>query len=150
MTAARRPAFLNPTVSKVTAAGNVRRAALSPDGKIVAYVIDEAGKQGLWVRQVAVSNSVRLVPPSDTYYRAITFSRDGTYLYYTVAAKEGAGFELRSTALPALRAFRDRLTPRVAAPLLPRRPFRRPAPATAPGRRRCRSSAAAARARGGR
>jgi Tol biopolymer transport system component len=72
----------------------VRRAALSPDGKIVAYVIDEAGKQGLWVRQVAVSNSFRLVPPSDAYYRAITFSRDGTYIYYTVAAKEGAGFDL--------------------------------------------------------
>ncbi|HEX8149658.1 MAG TPA: protein kinase [Pyrinomonadaceae bacterium] len=89
-----RPAFQNAAVSKITSAGNVRRAALSPDGKIVAYVIDEAGKQGLWVRQVAVSNSVRLVPPADAYYRAITFSRDGTYIYYTVAAKEGAGFDL--------------------------------------------------------
>ncbi|MET0647123.1 MAG: protein kinase [Pyrinomonadaceae bacterium] len=89
-----RPAFQNAASAKITAAGNVRRAALSPDGKIVAYVIDEAGKQGLWVRQVAVSNSVRLVPPSDTYYRAITFSRDGTYIYYTVASKEGPGFDL--------------------------------------------------------
>jgi len=98
--AGERPAFQNAAVSKVTAAGNVRRAALSPDGKIVAYVIDEAGKQGLWVRQVAVSNSVRLVPPADAYYRAITFSRDGTYIYYTVAAKEGAGFDLYQ--VPAL------------------------------------------------
>ncbi|HEX8189569.1 MAG TPA: protein kinase, partial [Pyrinomonadaceae bacterium] len=89
-----RPAFQHAAVSKITSAGNVRRAALSPDGKIVAYVIDEAGKQGLWVRQVAVSNSFRLVPPSDAYYRALTFSRDGTYIYYTVAAKEGAGFDL--------------------------------------------------------
>ena len=89
-----RPAFQNAASAKITAAGNVRRAALSPDGKIVAYVIDEAGKQGLWVRQVAVSNSVRLVPPSDTYYRAITFSREGTYIYYTVASKEGPGFDL--------------------------------------------------------
>ncbi|MFL6337315.1 MAG: protein kinase domain-containing protein [Pyrinomonadaceae bacterium] len=89
-----RPAFQQAAASKITSAGNVRRAALSPDGKIVAYVIDEAGKQGLWVRQVAVSNSVRLVPPSDAYYRAITFSRDGTYIYYTLAAKEGSGFDL--------------------------------------------------------
>jgi serine/threonine protein kinase/Tol biopolymer transport system component/tetratricopeptide (TPR) repeat protein len=95
-----RPAFQNATVSKVTAAGNVRRAALSPDGKLVAYVIDEAGKQGLWVRQVAVSNSFRLAPPSEAYYRAITFSRDGTYVYYTLASKEGAGFELYQ--VPAL------------------------------------------------
>ncbi len=95
-----RPAFQNASVSKVTAAGNVRRAALSPDGKLVAYVIDEAGKQGLWVRQVAVSNSFRLVPPSDVYYRAIAFSRDGTYIYYTVASKEGGGFDLYQ--VPAL------------------------------------------------
>jgi len=95
-----RPAFQHAAASKITAAGNVRRAALSPDGKIVAYVSDEAGKQGLWVRQVAVSNSVRLVPPADAYYRAVTFSRDGTYIYYTVAAKEGAGFDLYQ--VPAL------------------------------------------------
>ncbi|HEY0172396.1 MAG TPA: protein kinase [Pyrinomonadaceae bacterium] len=96
---ARRPAvaadaFQKAAAVKVTTSGNVRRASLSPDGKIVAYVIDEAGKQGLWVRQVAVSNSVRLVPPSDAYYRSLTFSRDGTYIYYTVAAKEGGGFDL--------------------------------------------------------
>jgi eukaryotic-like serine/threonine-protein kinase len=95
-----RPAFQQVAPPKITSAGNVRRAALSPDGKIVAYVIDEAGKQGLWVRQVAVSNSVRLVPPSDAYYRAITFSHDGTYIYYTVAAKEGTGFDLYQ--VPAL------------------------------------------------
>ena len=87
-------AFQKASAVKLTSSGNVRRAALSPDGKIVAYVIDEAGKQGLWVRQVAVSNSVRLVPPSDAYFRSLTFSRDGTYIYYTVAAKGGAGFDL--------------------------------------------------------
>ncbi|MET0626423.1 MAG: protein kinase [Pyrinomonadaceae bacterium] len=96
---ARRPgvaadAFQKAAAVKVTTSGNVRRAALSPDGKIVAYVINEAGKQGLWVRQVAVSNSVRLVPPSEAYYRSLTFSRDGTYIYYTVAAKDGGGFDL--------------------------------------------------------
>jgi len=87
-------AFQKASAAKITTSGNVRRAALSPDGKIVAYVIDEAGKQGLWVRQVAISNSFRLVPPSDAYYRSLTFSRDGTYVYYTVAAKGGNGFDL--------------------------------------------------------
>ena len=87
-------AFQKASAVKLTSSGNVRRAALSPDGKIVAYVIDEAGKQGLWVRQVAVSNSVRLVPPSEAYYRSLTFSKDGTYIYYAVASKEGPGFDL--------------------------------------------------------
>jgi serine/threonine protein kinase/Tol biopolymer transport system component/tetratricopeptide (TPR) repeat protein len=87
-------AFQKASAVKITTSGNVRRAALSPDGKIVAYVIDEAGKQGLWVRQVAISNSVRLVPPAEVSYRGLSFSRDGTYVYYTVAAKDGPGFDL--------------------------------------------------------
>jgi eukaryotic-like serine/threonine-protein kinase len=104
-------AFQHAAPAKITTAGNVRRAALSPDGKIVAYVIDEAGKQGLWVRQVAVSNSVRLVPPSDATYRNLTFSPDGTYVYYTVAARDGAGFDLYK--VPALGGSVHRIRPGV-------------------------------------
>ncbi|HEX8558215.1 MAG TPA: protein kinase [Pyrinomonadaceae bacterium] len=87
-------AFQKASAAKITSSGNVRRAALSPDGKIVAFVLDEAGKQGLWVRQVAVANSVRLVAPAEAAYRSLTFSHDGTYVYYTLASKGGAGFDL--------------------------------------------------------
>lgn len=74
-------------VTKLTATGNIKNAAISPDGKYVAYTMDEAGKQGLWVRQLAVANSIRIVAPADVDYRGLTFSRDGIYIYYVVTEK---------------------------------------------------------------
>ncbi len=87
----RRPAthFAATKLDKLTATGNIVSAAISQDGKYAAYVMDEGGRQGLWVRQMAVANSIRVVPPADSDYRGITFSNDGTYIYYTVSGKTG-------------------------------------------------------------
>lgn len=74
--------FQSVQVEKLTAFGNVVDVALSPDGKYLAYVMEEAGKQGLWVRQTAIANSTRIVPPTGATYRGVTFSRDGNYIYY--------------------------------------------------------------------
>jgi eukaryotic-like serine/threonine-protein kinase len=84
------PRFQSAASAKLTASGNVTNTAISPDGKYAAYTIDEAGKQGLWVRQIAVSNNIRIVPPAEVNYRGLTFSPDGDYIYY-VAAERGAG-----------------------------------------------------------
>ncbi|HEY0003548.1 MAG TPA: protein kinase [Pyrinomonadaceae bacterium] len=80
--------FQNTRIVKLTTIGNVTNAAISPDGKYVAYVTDEGGKQGLWGRQVNVSNSRRIVPPAEFVYRGLTFSHDGTYVYYTAADRK--------------------------------------------------------------
>ncbi|HYG80201.1 MAG TPA: hypothetical protein VD861_07435, partial [Pyrinomonadaceae bacterium] len=48
-------------------------------------------KQGLWVRQIAVSNNIRVVPPAEVNYRGLTFSPDGTYIYYVTEARTGGG-----------------------------------------------------------
>jgi Tol biopolymer transport system component len=62
-------------------------AAISPDGKYVVHVIEDAGKQSLWVRQVTTANNVQIVPPAETVYFGMTFSGDGNYVYYVTAAK---------------------------------------------------------------
>jgi eukaryotic-like serine/threonine-protein kinase len=80
--------FVATKMEKLTASGNVINAAISGDGKYAAYVMDEAGKQGIWVRQMAVANSIRVVPPTETEYRGLTFSKDGTYLYYVVPGND--------------------------------------------------------------
>ena len=77
--------FKQSTVTKLTANGNARSAAISPDGKYVAYSMDEAGKHSLWVRQVAVANNIRLLPPSDDDYYVLTFSTDSSYIYYVIS-----------------------------------------------------------------
>ena len=82
--------FVTTKLDKVTASGNVVSATISRDGKYAAYVMDEAGKQGVWVRQMAVANSIRIVPPAETEYRGLTFSNDGTYVYYVVPGTSGA------------------------------------------------------------
>ena len=81
--------FETTKIEKLTASGNVVDAAISRDGKYAAYVMDEVGKQGIWVRQMAVANSIRIVPPAETNYRGLTFSNDGTYVYYVVPGTNG-------------------------------------------------------------
>jgi eukaryotic-like serine/threonine-protein kinase len=84
--------FQTVQIEKLTAFGNIADVSLSPDGKYLAYVMEEAGKQGLWVRQTAIANSTRIVAPTGVTYRGVTFSPDGNYIYYVFAepdAKDG-------------------------------------------------------------
>jgi serine/threonine protein kinase/Tol biopolymer transport system component len=78
--------FQGMKLTKVTSAGNVVQGelAISPDGKYVAYVVEEAGQQSLLVRQVATSSNVQIVPPATTEYSGLTFSPNGDYVYYFV------------------------------------------------------------------
>lgn len=69
-------------VTKLTTNGNAAFAAISRDGKYVAYVMNEAGEQSLWLRQAAVDSNVRLMPAREGQYLGIAFSPDGNYLYY--------------------------------------------------------------------
>jgi len=74
--------FEHVKVTRVTGDGRAGNgAAISPDGRYVAYVqYDSQGRGGLWVQQVATSSAVRLVATSGL--RGPSFSRDGNYVYY--------------------------------------------------------------------
>ena len=65
-------------------------AAISPDGRYVAYAFVEGGRQGLRVRQVETSATVQVVAPADVQYYDVTFTPDGNRLFYT-AYPTGAG-----------------------------------------------------------
>ena len=56
-------------------------AAISPDGRFVAYGKREANRS-LRVKQIATGSEVTVVPQQPGYYNAGTFSPDGNYLYY--------------------------------------------------------------------
>ena len=75
------PAFQNTAISKLTSTGRALGAVISPDGKYVVHIVNEAGTQGLWVRQTATSSNVQIVPADDSTYVGVTFSRDGNYVY---------------------------------------------------------------------
>ena len=107
--------FATTKIEKLTASGNVVNAAISRDGKYAAYVMDEVGKQGIWVRQMAVANSIRIVPPAETEYRGLTFSHDGTYVYYVVPGTSGGAGVLYQ--VPALGGSVKEVTRGVDSPI---------------------------------
>jgi serine/threonine protein kinase/Tol biopolymer transport system component len=72
-------------MTRLTSNGRVGSAAISPDGKYVAYSArDEAGVSSLWVRHVATTSNVQVVPPEGpgVTFGQSTFSPDGNYIYY--------------------------------------------------------------------
>jgi eukaryotic-like serine/threonine-protein kinase len=82
--------FAQMTITPVTSTGKVHSAVISPDGKWIAYVSDEKGEHGVFVRQLATGSSALVVPGSEGEVTGITFSPDGNYLYYNQRA-EGTG-----------------------------------------------------------
>jgi Tol biopolymer transport system component len=76
-------------VTRLTSTGKVTRAAASPDGKYAVHVVEDAGKQGLWIRQIATASNVNVLPPTEAIYLGLTFSQDGNYVYFV--RRETAG-----------------------------------------------------------
>ena len=80
---AERKAGQQMSIVRLTNSGKIEGAAnISPDGKYVVYEMRDNGKSSLWLRQIATSSSVKLLPDSDVGYGATTFSPDGNYMYY--------------------------------------------------------------------
>jgi len=71
--------------TRITATGKVKLAAISPDGKLIAYAQEENGEQqSLWMRHITSESSVQIAPPSNAEYRGLNISPDGNSLYYIV------------------------------------------------------------------
>lgn len=79
--------FQKLTITRLTGTGKAGLARISPDGKYVAYVVSEGGKESLWIRQVATATSIQIIPPALVVYGAVAFSPDGNYIYYQRAEK---------------------------------------------------------------
>jgi len=75
-------------VTKLTTNGIASRAAISPDGKYVAYVSSEGGKESLWLRQVVTSSNAQLLPPREGWYLGAAFSPDGNFVYFGYAESD--------------------------------------------------------------
>ena len=74
-------------MAKLTTNGVAMHSAISPDGKYVAYVSNERGKQRLWLRQVTASGSVALPTPENAEISRMAFSGDGLNLSFLAAPR---------------------------------------------------------------
>ncbi len=76
-------AFQNMTLEKLTDSGKVRLATISPDGHYLFNVHDDGrGTQSLWIRHIATGSDKEIMPAIETRYTGLTFSPDGSYLYF--------------------------------------------------------------------
>jgi serine/threonine protein kinase len=97
----KRPFISSPAIkiTRLTATGKVWAGLVSPDGKHVVYTVDDAGQQSIWVRQVATSSYVQIIPPSEASYAAFSFTHDGNFLYFIKAEKNSPGSLYQMPAL---------------------------------------------------
>jgi serine/threonine protein kinase/dipeptidyl aminopeptidase/acylaminoacyl peptidase len=70
------------TVTNLTNSGHASLAAISPDGKYLLQVHSESGQQSLWLRHIATGSNTQVVAPAATRYQFLTFSPDGSFLYF--------------------------------------------------------------------
>jgi len=69
-------------VSNLTNTGHTSLAAISPDGKYLLQVHLESGLQSLWLRHIATGSNTQVVAPAATRYQSLTFSPEGSFLYF--------------------------------------------------------------------
>ena len=87
--------FENFTITQLTDNGKTVAAAISPDGKYLLSVLDDQGKQSLWLRNIATNSNTQVIPPSDAYYRSPIFSPDANFIYFREATDRAhGGFDL--------------------------------------------------------
>jgi Tol biopolymer transport system component len=75
--------FQSIRIRKVSATRQARLGAMSPDGKYLAYVLNDGGNESLRLRHLASDSNVEIVRPAHVQYNAVCFSPDGNFIYYT-------------------------------------------------------------------
>jgi len=93
--------FQNFTITQVTNSGNVRFAAIAPDGKYVLSGVEDGGKMSLWLRNIPTGSNTQVLPPAAALYQKPAFSPDGNYIYYSKAA-DAAGNTNNLFRIPVL------------------------------------------------
>jgi serine/threonine protein kinase len=100
------------TMTRLATSDRVQGAAISPDGKYIAYVVVEpvcCFQQSLRLRQIDTSSDIQIDPPSGLYHDRLVFSRDGNFLYFT----DNSG---NLYQMPTIGGPKTKLITRVASP----------------------------------
>ncbi len=75
------------SITPVTSSGNVISATISPDGRYMAYVESEGGRQSLWMRQVVGGQTLRLTPEDNVAFWSQAFTPDGNQVVFGLKSR---------------------------------------------------------------
>ncbi len=106
--------FESVKLAKFTTTGKAVKAAVSRDGKYVAFVLNDAGQQSVWLRQLVTGQELQLVSPKRTDIYGLTFTPDGNYIFY-VSQEQNRIAELYQ--VPSLGGGSDKLMDDVDSPV---------------------------------
>ena len=109
------PSFETMKITKLTDTGKAGSAAISPDGKYVVHVKEDAGQQSLWVRHIATGSNVQIITPAEWVYGRMTLSPDGSYIYFGKSDKGEAKQSLYQ--VPVLGGEPKKLNSNVSSPV---------------------------------
>src|SRR5262245_1590918 len=79
--------------TSLTTSGKVTSAAISPDGELLVYAIDEGDGQSLLLKELKGANETRIASARSIEYRGLTFSPDGRWICY-LKSPAGAVFRV--------------------------------------------------------
>jgi serine/threonine protein kinase/Tol biopolymer transport system component len=106
--------FWDVQLTRLTNSGNAIDAAISPDGKYIVYALSDRSSQSLYIRQVSTANDKLIVPPARVGVFGMTFSPDGTELYYVLKANLDAGTLYR---IPVLGGIPTKVLEKIDGPI---------------------------------
>jgi len=88
---------------KLTNAGNVHFAVISPDGGLVAYVaLEENDNQSIRILNVNNRSEMTIVPPALVAYWGVSFTPDSSQIYYTAWERNGESKAAKLYAISVL------------------------------------------------
>ena len=77
--------FQNYTITQITDNGKSLLAAISPDGKYILSVVNDAGKASVWLRHVPTNSDTQIIAPAEAVYSDFEFSPDANYFHFRKA-----------------------------------------------------------------
>jgi serine/threonine protein kinase/dipeptidyl aminopeptidase/acylaminoacyl peptidase len=85
------PVFSSVYMTRIATRGDVSDVTISKDGKLLAYILDDGEKHGIWVRDTSGSNERLAATVDDGEVSGVMISPDDAYLYYRLKGNDGIG-----------------------------------------------------------
>jgi len=83
--------FNSMQITRVPTRGDAADAAISHDGTLLAYVVNEGSGQSVWIRNSSGSSERVAVPAETGEHSGLTFAPDESFLYYRRRGAEDSG-----------------------------------------------------------
>lgn len=102
--------FGGKVVERITSSGKTKRAAISPDGRYVAHITEDADGSNLWIRHVSAPSDIRIAGSSPSEFVWVGFGNDGDNVFYLSLDRDKGVTELLRVPVlggPSVRAAND-------------------------------------------